>query len=47
MYIDTIFEIFNQKFVDNDNENTFQAKQKKIYFENIDYKFNERSEEVL
>ena len=47
VYIDTIFEIFNQKFVDNDNENTFQAKQKKIYFENIDYKFNERSEEVL
>ena len=29
VYIDTIFEIFNQKFDDNDNENTFQAKQKK------------------
>ena len=47
VYIDTIYEIFNQKFNDNNNENTFQAKQKQINFENIDYKFNERSEEVL
>ena len=48
VYIDTISDIFNQKLSsERYNENISQTKQKKIYFENIDYKFNDRSEEIL
>ncbi len=48
VYIDTIFDTLNQKLRENnDYENTYHSKEKKISFENIHYKFNDRSEEIL